>query len=127
MDDELFEVLEQLGRAGYLVHSYKIDHDGPLVVAMVLHRTGCADVFILHHEHCAYSYRTPRGAGRDVLNPAVVYWDCPGKPARAARALLSLAPPAERPVRTVLRAAQARWCLPPERRGRNLTIRTRRI
>ncbi|MPZ86281.1 MAG: hypothetical protein GEV28_40295 [Actinophytocola sp.] len=125
MDAELYESLTELGRAGYLVHTYQVDHDGPMVVAMVLDRGGCADVFILHDEHRAYAYRTPNGAGRDVLNPAVVFWDCPGKPVRAGRALLDLPAPGEKDVRIVLRAPKSRLCLPVERRGPNLSIRRR--
>jgi hypothetical protein len=125
VDHELYELLTDLGLRGFLVHSYQIDHDGPMVVAMVLDRAGCADVFILHHEHRAYSYRTPSGDGRDVLNPAVVFWDCPGKPVRALRALLALPAPGETGGNTVLRVPQARLCLPAERRGPNLTIRRR--
>jgi hypothetical protein len=125
MDNELYELFTDLGLAGFLVHSYQVDHDGPMVVAMVLDRAGCADVFILHDERLAYAYRTPRGDGRDVLNPAIVCWDCPGKPMRAGRALLDLPAPDEKDVRTVLRPPQARLCLPPERRRPNLTIRRR--
>lgn len=125
MDNALYELMTDLGRAGFLVHSYQIDRDGPLAVAAVKDRAGCADVFILHGEHLAYAYRTPRGDGRDVLNPAVVFWDCPGKPVRAGRALLDLPMPGVRDVRIVLRPAKSRLCLSAERRGPNLTIRRR--
>lgn len=125
MDRELYELLTELGRRGFMVHSYQVDRVGPMVVAMVLDRPGCADVFILHAEHLGYSYRTPRGDGRDVLYPGVVCWDCPGKPVRAGRALLALPAPGEKSTRTVLRIPRTRLCLPPERRGPNLTIRRR--
>lgn len=125
MDRQLYELLTGLGRKGFLVHQYQIDHDGPVAVVFVLDRAGYADVFILHDEHRAYAYRTLSGDGRDVLYPAVVVWDCPGKPARAARALLDLPPPGEPDIRIVLRVPKSRLCLPPERRGPNLTIRKR--
>lgn len=125
MDRELYELLTEFGREGSLVHSYQVDRDGPMVVAMVLDRAGCADVFILHDEHRAYAYRTPSGDGWDVLNPAVVLWDCAGKPVRALRALRDLPEPGESDGRIVLRAAKSRLCLPAERRGPNLTIRKR--
>jgi hypothetical protein len=125
VDRELYELLTELGRAGFVVHSYQVDQTGPWVVAMVLDRDGCADVFILHDEHRAYAYRTPSGDGRDVLNPTVVLWDCPGKPVRALRALRELPEPGERDGRIVLRAANTRLCLPAEQREPNLTIRKR--
>lgn len=126
MNNALYEVMTDLGRAGFWAHQYQLDHGGPLAFAMVLARVGCADVFILHDEHLAYAYRTPSGDGRDVLYPAVVLWDCPGKPVRAGRALLDLPAPGERTeVRLVMRPAKSRLCLPPERRGPNLTIRKR--
>lgn len=127
MDRELYELLNQLSRAHFMVHSYRIDNDGPEVVAMVLDRGGCADVFILHDEMRAYSYRTPTGAGQDVLNPAQVFWDCPGKPVRALRALLDLPAPGEKAAPTVLYAPQPNLCLPAERRGADLTVRSRGV
>jgi hypothetical protein len=125
MDSELYELLTKLGRAGYLVHSYQINHDGPEVLAMVLDRDQCADVFILHDDRRAYTYRTPSGAGQDVLDPAQVFWDCPGKPVRAARALLALPAPGDKAAPTVLYAAQTGLCLPAEQRGPNHTVRKR--
>ena len=125
MDRELYQLLTEFGRRGFVVHSYQVDDVGPLVVAMVLDRDTCVDVFILHDEHRAYAYRTPSGDGRDVLNPAVVLWDCGGKPVRALRALRDLPKPGEHDGQIVLRAANTQWCLPAERRGPNLTIRKR--
>src|SRR2546430_2872115 len=122
VDRELYELLTELGRAGYLVHSYRITDDGPEVLALVLDRGECADVFILHDDRRAYSYRTPSGTGQDVLAPAQVFWDCPGKPARAARALLALRTPGNQGAPTVLYPAQTGLCLPAERRGPNHTV-----
>lgn len=127
MDTELYEVISEVGRAGFLVHSYRIDHDGPLVVAMVLDRGDWADVVILHDERRAYAYRTPAGNGQDVLNPTEVCWDCPGKPVRGLRAVLDLPAPGEGAAPTVLYAPQSGLCLPVERRGARLTVRRRGI
>jgi hypothetical protein len=126
MERDVFELLRQLSRARFVVHSYRISNDGPEVVAMVLNRGDCADVLILHHELCAYSYRTPTGDGRDVLDPEEVLWDCAAKVERAARALLELPEPGKDAAPTVLyRPAPAHKALvlPAERRGANLTIR----
>src|SRR5690349_3299633 len=125
MDRELYELLTELGRAGYLVHSYRVNHDGPDALAMVLDRGQCADVFILHDDRRAYSYRTPKGADQDVLDPTQVFWDCQGKPVRAARALLALRAPGDKGAPTVLYTAQTGLCLPTERRGPNRTARKR--
>lgn len=127
MDTELYEVITEVGRAGFLVHSYQADHDGPLVVVMVLDRGDCADVVILHDERRAYAYRTPSGNGQDVLDPEQVCWDCPGKPARALRAVLDLPAPGAKAAPTVLYAPQRGLCLPVERRGAALTVRRRGI
>jgi hypothetical protein len=127
VDNELYEVITEVGRAGFLVHSYRIDRDGPLAVAMVLDRGDCADVVILHDERRAYAYRTPTGDGQDVLDPDQVCWDCPGQPVRALRAVLGLAAPGENAAPTVVYAPQPGLCLPAERRGAKLTIRRRGI
>jgi hypothetical protein len=127
VDTELYEVITEVGRAGFAVHSYRIDHDGPLVVAMVLVRGGYADVVVLHDEHRAYAYRTPTGAGWDVLDPTQVCWDCPGKPVRALRAVLDLPAPGEQAAPTVLYVPQSGLCLPVARRGALLTVRHRGI
>lgn len=127
MDTELYEVITEVGRAGFLVHSYRIDHDGPLVVTMVLDRGNCADVVILHDQRRAYAYRTPSGNGADVLDSTQVVWDCPGKPVRAVARRAGPAGARRARRAHLLYAPQTGLCLPAARRAAKLTIRRRGI
>lgn len=127
MDAELYGLMTELGRRGYMVHNYQLDQDGPLAVAAVLRRGTCADVLILHDEHRAYAYRTSAGADQDVLDPTEVMWDCPAKPVRALNALLALPKPGAPAAPTVPYPPQSGLCLPAAPRGEPMTMRRRGI
>ena len=126
MDPELYGLMTDLGRAGYLVHSYRLDRDGqPEIVAATLRRGAYADVLILHGVTRAYAFRTPAGDGQDVLDPSQVYWDIAAKPVRAIKALLALPAPGTSAAPRVLYAPQSGLCLPAEQRGAPLSVRRR--
>lgn len=122
MDPELYELMTELGRTGYVIRTYQLDQNGPLAVAAVLRRVLCADVVILHDEHRAYCFRTPTDNGQDELDPAAVMWDCAAKPVRALRALLGLPLPGVPGAPTVTYAPQSGLCLSAVRRGEPMTF-----
>lgn len=115
MNAELFGLLAELGRAGFDMDNYVLDRPGhPTVVAGVLnhHDGDCADVIILYAEGLAYAFRAPVGDSRDVLAPAEVFWDCPGKAVRAIRAVLALPTPSAEDAPRALYPPKPQLCLP---------------
>src|SRR3989442_1009806 len=126
MDPELYQALTALGRAGFLIHQYRLDRDNrPEIMAATLNRGAWTDVLILHGETRAYAFRTPNGDGRDVLDPTEVSWDCAANPARAPNALLALPLPGQSAAPTVLYPPQTGLCLPIEQRAPRATLRKR--
>ena len=92
-DRELDVLLELLGRSGFLVHRFDRDHDGPALLAAVREYPGVADVVVLVDRDHAAAWRTPTGAGIDVLTPHCVYWSYAASAVWTLRSLLTLALP----------------------------------
>lgn len=125
MDAELYKLLTELGRAGYMVHTYQIHQALPNVVAAVRVWDGCADVVIIYADDCAYACRTPAGPGRDVLDPSEVYWQVAGMPARALGDLLALAAPGHEGAPKALTPVMKGFGLPAGKRGMPARLRLR--
>jgi hypothetical protein len=85
-----YELMTELGRAAFLVHTYQVNQFGPEVMATVRDRCACADVAVMYGGHHAFTYRTPTDDGIDELEPAPVSWWHGAPPVQALRKLLDL-------------------------------------
>lgn len=124
MDTELGELLATLGRS-YWVHQYRIDRNGPKVLAAVRNWDGCSDMAVLHSDAVAYACRTPSGSGEDVLDPEKVHWQIAGMPARVLRELLALPAPGEKGAPTGLSPVMVGYGLPAAQRTPSMRVRRR--
>jgi hypothetical protein len=125
VDFELYELLTEVGRAGFLTDTYRVNQFGPEVMAAVRGRGDCADVVVMYGRDHAYAYRTPTGDGIDELDPAQVFWWYGAPPVPALRKLLDLPAPGEPHAPTDLTDAPPGAGLPADRRGTPVRIRRR--
>lgn len=91
--DELDALLEKAGKQGYLWYLFRTDHHGPEVLAGMLQRPGCADVFVLAGAGYARAYRVPTDPDSDVFAPQDVLWWYGATPVWTLRCLLTLPEP----------------------------------
>ncbi|MGH3756180.1 hypothetical protein [Actinophytocola sp.] len=121
--DELNELLEQLGKRGYLWHGYRIDRHGPDVNGFVCRWDNCADVLVMTSaDDGVHAYRTPTSATTDVFVPTHVLWWYGHNPVWTLRALLTLPPPDHQDAPSVLVPAPPGTGVPGER----MPVRLRR-
>lgn len=96
---ELDDLLEQLGKVGFLWWHFPAAADRPEVLAGVYQyphaetTDGTCDVVVLHHDELAHAYRAPAGPLDEVFRPAQVWWWYGGPPDQTIRALLALPQP----------------------------------
>jgi hypothetical protein len=93
--DEFAALIKEVGRRGFMLHAFRVDHHGPDILAAVLTFDRCADVVILLDEDHARAYRTPTGRNVDLFAPTQVYWSYASSPVWTLRALLTLEPPGD--------------------------------
>jgi hypothetical protein len=91
--DELDALLEVAGKRGFVWHVFRANRTGPDVLAGVLQRPGCADVFVISDAECAHAYRMPSGPESDVFAPRDVFWWYGGNPVWTLRTVLTLPEP----------------------------------
>jgi hypothetical protein len=91
---ELDELLIRLGRQRFMEHAFRVDRNGPNVLAFVHDwGEGAADVVILFDERVACAYRTATKPGVDVFAPELVSWWYSASPVWTLRAMISLPQP----------------------------------
>ena len=73
--DEIEALVDEAGKRGFLWHLFRVDRNGPEVLAGVLRWPSCTDVVVLIDDRQSHAYRVPTtGAAVDVFAPGWVHW-----------------------------------------------------